>query len=915
MSSGQALLGLRGSRPRYSRFVIATVVACVVWGVDMVGGLSTIEQRAYDEALHYSVRFRPEPAQVVLVYCDEDLEQYRRDEWASIFRQAQRGGVAHVVLAIPPQPQLEDIIAVVRESGLDITEAPPQVHDVLRLPPAVEATIGENDAGLLPSTVVLAPPVTSVPLTTDGVHRLQAYSAICDGQTVRTMEYAVASDVLGSNDGGLGAQFGIRYRGGAGSLPFLGFQTAAAGSLIPELVGGKVLLIGRYVPGELPGLHTPTTRNGELMTALEYHGNALNTLLNRHAIRWSPPSARLPLYMFFALLSVVIYQQCSMRFGLVVAGVLLAIELAVSFLLLSTLRLWLPCLQLVLVQLVTLAFVFQRRASYTAAIVSQLIHELSTKLLRRRWATGFLSLDDPWNRVASFLRQTFQLRRLIILDLPEHSYHVREVHAYNCSMSEIDEKRRDCRRWPYAAVVEARRPIALGNNRPYLKALEKDDQQYLAPLIFAGELFGFLALSVSTRVLHDHDDFESRLRDFAENVAELLYRRRTTMHEQKSMADWRRRFIRTPEDVAYSELLQATHLLESRLERLENMFDKSATPSAVYDVFGRLLMINGEFCQLLERHGHNPSELTTVDLITVLADDNIEHAQSILRNVIASHRVESTSVEFEGEGKQYTLQVRPLELELPGTDAIASQTGTHQLQGILCELVERSVIARHERIKEELAGRLGMLICNELKDLDQAVQSIVDEHADPAASHQYRTVVQVKVQDAVATLQQCQKYLSPNLPVDETICVPVSPLAALDHAVRRVQPAMQEQGVTLKMQRTDLASHVLAAPRAIHEVFEAALSCLLLDAKDDSKLILDVDEREAEIVFMFSNQGFGVALQPLEEILDESRDPGIEEYRRLREGVRAIRQWGGRMTMTSEIGSGTSVEVSFKRFR
>jgi len=531
-----------------------------------------------------------------------------------------------------------------------------------------------------------------------GVYRRQQRQFLVDGAWAPALETVVAG--LAPSSTAASAAYGIAFAGGPGSLPLVPAEMVLAGDLIPAVVRGKVVLVGQRMPAIYPGVSTPTTSAVDKMTLLELHGHALNTLLAGRAIRHLHAGHRLWLLAATALLGVLVYKrfECHLLgWPLLLA---LVLSLVAGTLSLWFARVWLPAVPLAIVQTFCCALVLARKTNFAHLTVTRLVLDLSVKLRRRTWPTDFLSSDDPWAQVVSFIYQTLNLNRLIILELPPNAFHLREVKACHCSFADIDEQRRDFRRWPYAAALESRGPIQIGSERSFLKAIGADENQYLAPLIFSGQLFGFLALGVERERLENFPDFPAKLQSFADGAAELLYRRHCALAEHNDKKIWVRMFGRIPEEEACAELVQSAHLLERRLGRLENMFDNLSTGTAIYDLFGRLLLMNRRLFELLQAEGVVPAELTMVDLIARLSDRGLDGARQLLRRVILEKRDESLPVTVGGAGRAFLLHVRPLRLELPQLTASLQESDPFRLQGIQCELVERSAAGRADDCRD-----------------------------------------------------------------------------------------------------------------------------------------------------------------------------------------------------------------------
>ena len=85
--------------------------------------------------------------------------------------------------------------------------------------------------------------------------------------------------------------FRVDFVGKHKSLPKIGLSRIVSGDIIPELIKDKTVLVGLKPPFPYKGYSTPVTPDSSSMSPLEYHGLALQTLLNETELRSPPPWA------------------------------------------------------------------------------------------------------------------------------------------------------------------------------------------------------------------------------------------------------------------------------------------------------------------------------------------------------------------------------------------------------------------------------------------------------------------------------------------------------------------------------------------------------------------------------------------------------------------------------------------------
>ncbi len=890
------------SQERRSWIVSAVLIAGGVFLLEVLGLFQTFDDLTHDWATRVLVTRCLIPAEVLLIYADPQPSESESEELETLLDQLEELQAKHIALALP----LPSKLAERYRNRASITIGHTVVRnrhnpEVFYAPPESTLDVRNNQ-----DAVVVLPP------RRNGTFREQLTRVEVAGNWHPTLESAVTQRLMLNS--AAGSSFRIHFRGAAGSLPHVDLASAISGGLIPELVTGRTVLIGRSESSGQLGVATPTTGEHDEMSVLEFHGHALNTLLTGATVHRTSPRINWLIYVLVAIAAGLCFESVTARGCGLLLPALLVLDVACLLLFLWGANVWIPAFEIAAVQVACFERIVQRRNAFAQVAWRQLIETLYSKLRQRQWPTGLFSEEEPWSQIVSFIHQTLNLSRLIILELGENSFHVREVKALNCELADIDEHRRDCRRWPYVAALDEQRPLALDVKKPFLR-LAADEEQYLVPLVFSGDVFGFMAIGAVRSEIADSVEFQDRLAEFADQIAELLYRRRHILSQRKRESRWFNRLRQSADARIYGQLVHATHLLEQRMTRLENMFDKSATAAAIYNVFGRLMMVNAMMAQLLKNEGVVAAELSTVDLIAVLTKRDRQAARDIVQQVVTSRRPESIAVTLENQTGDYLFTVRPMESEVSETQVVTANQSPFQLQGILCELVDRSDVVRTHYLRQQLTEGFGNTLRNDFAAVDMAANLIADETAPPEQRRECLDLIHGRVETALRSLRDFEHLMPTDLYSTQEECLPIASVPVLKKAITTVQSQAGDRGIAIKLQRAPLVSHVFAAPNLLPRVFEAILEFLVLDSRDDSELGVNLEETRNKVIVTFANQGFGVAINSVHELLDQESLTNVPESQNLRRVLEQIHAWGGKMTAASEIGSGTSIKLMLRKFQ
>jgi hypothetical protein len=107
---------------------------------------------------------------------------------------------------------------------------------------------------------------------------------------------------------------------------------------------------------------------------------------------------------------------------------------------------------------------------------------------------------------------------------------------------------------------------------------------------------------------------------------------------------------------------------------------------------------------------------------------------------------------------------------------------------------------------------------------------------------------------------------------------------------------------------------VLASTAGLARLFSTTFELLLRDAADNTVVTIDVEDVLGTSSFRFSNCGFGIPNERMQEILTSPEAPDSEEFQVLHEATLWVRKWGGSLEVTSDVGKGYSVTLWVRQF-
>ncbi len=754
--------------------------------------------------------------------------------------------------------------------------------------------------------------VVEVPPVNWGICRRVETSRHIDGQRYDNLETAAARAFPGHwLPDPLPRRFRVNFRGGSGSLPVIKFRRVIRKDLVKELVKDRCILFGSGRDSSVVGLSTPTTYGRRMMSLLEYQGHAVNTLINRKIIYVSGSIFNLLLFILATVFSMALYRRLTSRMDNWLTILALVFYFTLGVICFAWLRLWLPVGNLMLMQMV-IFFIGLSHKSITADRGFQdLLLDLNSRLRERYFPTSIYRVKEHWTQVVTMVIQTFSLERLIFLKRVEKDHRVREVESFNCSLTDIDERRRDYLRFPYDEAIKKNGPIELTDRRPYLKVKDEAERQFLVPLSFAGDIRGFWVFGVKSVIMENSSNFIDQIRDYAVIIGELLFNRQEIQRQDAGGGRMVRLLTTDREEELYLALKQTVELLKRISDNITNLFDSLSIMAIEYDIFGRVLAVNKKMLELLKANSLAPYQMSLTDLVVKLTGVEADVVRQRLRKVVNQHQVVTYSVKLGGNN--YLLAVKPLESAARGDEY--EDPAPFGITGLICELTETTSMLELQKMKEQLVGEIGQSLRHELVVLSQELKQLeARQGEDIEACRPVLGNALSRVETGLSLLNRSDYFLSAHADLtDYSKTFPVNAPVYLNRALEKSEPEMKRQKVTYELHVPEDLKYAFAQPDFLRRLFARILAVLLDDTITGGSIRISAREESGWVRFDFKNTGYGIPEEQLQRLLFGSNGNLAHPMRRLREALDWVQTWFGQLEAHSRVGGGLHLTLRLMR--
>ncbi|MGN7611583.1 hypothetical protein ACQZV8_05790 [Magnetococcales bacterium HHB-1] len=891
------------------------LITIVLWGAGAFGFFRAFNHFFYDTFAQWSPIQRKQPVQVLLLEGEAKHLETSGEAWSNLLESLRSLGAKQIVFLFFPRHAgyyFSDMIAnwphlwFARQIVVGATRY--RALSLEPLPPWVKNT-PEIQTGIM---------VSGLPVHQQ--NRFQLFNLVLENeQSVTAIEAAITKqkDQSGAN------HYRINFNGGIEHLPRIRLERALEGGLVESLVKDRTVIIGLRGEHAGTGVIVPTVSADHALTHLEFHAMSLDTLLSERVIRESSEQIRLLVLFLITIITTLSCRWLSIQMIYWLALGTFLVNSLIIWGLVAFFHLWFPFMEVLLAEFITVAFVIHQKNRTEALFLSSMVRTLATEVQERFSPPGFFESDEHWTQIITMVGQTLHLKRIIFLERVPGDHRVKEVKALYCSLEDINEMRRDYERAPYSDAIEQNGLVRVTFRNYFKDTGGPEERQWLYPLIFTGEVMGFWAFTTDGSEDKDLSGFEKAVEDFGLQITELLYQRQSWRERNQAPGNillrwWSRE---TGEQAQMNSLHKSITFIERRLGGLEDVFNGLETGAILYNLFGNVLHVNRRMTELAKTIDLSPFELSALDFIVKLCEQDATEVRTILRQTILEHQPTVLPVTtFSDSGKNFVLQIRPLGGS--GEDGEEEEGGAaytdvvlFQMKGILIELVDITVMKSFYKLKEQVMDRV---FCQMRDDLSTVVMAgYLLNRKQRIHAEQERSVGKLlneKMGRMVHTLEQAQIQLARDVDVESITHYPVDGRTPILRAVNGLEKKAQDRLVNFDVHVPKVMALVHAAPDQFFDVLHAILSLLVNDAAEETVVVVEVKESDGHITYRFSNTGFGMPNDRFQEYLFGSGELVSTEFKQLRWAWRVVRNWQGNLTASSEMGEGIRVTLTLDAF-
>ncbi len=699
-------------------------------------------------------------------------------------------------------------------------------------------------------------------------------------------------------------------------LPHLTLEQVNSGGMLDQLVLDRVIVIDELAQRYQIKQNLAYTSNE--LTETEAYLYAIEHELSNFGLS-SPPVA------VVFLVSFIIYFSCFICFQLFAEKTWISVNLffVLSFFAIHILcgrfyNLVFPFYEAFFTLIFCNVYLVIYEKYRESRLISNTSATVNARISKKLLPPDFLQSNKPWLNLHVLVNQHIPLLRSIFLEKVEDNTLVREIDAFNCSLDDISERRRDFKRTPYSTALERNCPIVISPSHYFVEVAD-NESEYLVPLQFSGNLLGFWALTVITPEGENKQLLENHLAFYATEISVLLHQRLTYLKFRQQQAGTFRRLLQFQvAEADYRAMDASVSLLEQRYDMFQHIFNNMTSAAILYDLFGHIIFANKKLENLMQIHSVDLYQCTAHDLLvkfTKLKSNEIKDRllAIILQDIELDFPVENIKL-----SKKYLIRVRSLKNEEQDQAAVSKFLAT----GLLVEFVDietiQSLVERKALVYEQHFHQMR----NNLSIMNLLSRKIKkQQHASPDDLNNLEDIL-AKTEELGEKVERQLKSFQ----VGSNDAEPVDVKSVLNEILSQFSDELHQKNIHVDYVIPNIMSLALLPIKFLHSIMANSIKLLIEDAVvGESKLFIEMVDSEKStkrvIQIVLRNEGYGVPEEHLNDmkknLVSLSAKVYSESEKKLAKVLTLVREapvWGVTANIESSLGAGYQIEIQFPIF-
>ena len=480
-------------------------------------------------------------------------------------------------------------------------------------------------------------------------------------------------------------------------------------------------------------------------------------------------------------------------------------------------------------------------------------------------------LKNFWQQVASMISQNLHLQRTIFFQLPRGKFHLQEISALNCQLTDISEMRRDIRRSPYAEAIDAKQ--AVDSSRPYFKDRVEGEFEIMVPLFRGTVIIGFWALTTKESDSKVRNQLKEQANLLATQISVLLELQQQESQGERQAANTIRHFG----NMQQRELQRVCDKLTTLGAYTDNhraLFKAMSTPAVLFDVFGQSSMVNTAMQQINRVLPISPDSANAFDFLQQILPINPDTLRNTIRQLTLERNLTHNRFFVTLGSEDFIVILSSVQRE---EENLFNQKANLQVSGLLCEFHSLQKIQNHLQIERDLYDDYLIRIKDHLSTLQMGLLQIERKAQDPELN-QIIAYLNLELKKSSDITRRTHNFTHKIAERKQPNALPFSPIQVIRKVLASVQENEKDspnwRDVKFDCKLPTFANPGLGSPDNFQHLIQCAFRLLADDAMVPKLIKVtckQVHQKGRDVLyFKCESEGYGLPNEQLQKMFQQN---------------------------------------------
>ena len=613
------------------------------------------------------------------------------------------------------------------------------------------------------------------------------------------------------------------------------------------------------------------------------------------------------LFFIFLIISIIIISTILSQIYMPIMFVLGILLPTISYwIMLSLYNFLMPISEMTTISLLTTMLLLSHWREVRDRRENIMLTQMNRRLHDRNNNKTFYNSDKHWEEIIKFIDQLLTIKKSILFEKVPNDKRIKEVSSLNCSFDEIIELRRDYTREPYKSAIKYN-TISIPK-RPFFSTKTEEQEEFIVPLSYQNEIVGFWALMFDKQALSKIDNYNMIIDNLAKEIAHILVSRSKFKTQTTKKNVIKNIFNMEAKDDNLAIFKKNLGFLEKKMVLNDIVFDSISSNIVTYNLFGKIIHINGVMDRLFVKEGINAYNFNASTMLEKMTDIPPAKTKRLIREVIINHKEHIQFVTCNKTKKKFLFMASPLTQK--DIDNKIKDTYLFNTYGILFVFIDFNFIEKNSYLRQNvmevsLENRKNRLdnLKNNISLLDNTINSDTNQKRLISA-------LKDKISDMNSALEYIKSLMTQSLDNVTDDLYPIKIQDNINTTSDYIKDKYKNKEISFNIKAPDKLPLITASINSIDKTLNSIFDFLALDTHSTKSIDIEIMEKDGYVEVNIDNNGYGM---PLDELVNDIKTNNSQaSYIDLRYAIKNIKNAEGKITFDTSLGQGIKTKIQFK---